>query len=290
MIKRESIFRKTVTDRLSVPDEFTEPVTVIRAADWLLLAAVGMVLGSVFLWSLVSRIPVRVEARGLVGPARQTVLTAPGEATVSRICVGSGMAETGAVLIELSPDKSEPNQRKIQPRSCAEIEQHSSSYDVVAPYRARIAEVLVVPGEHVSARSDLVVLEPAEPPPNAVVLVQRAMADRITIGAPVALRPNGASPGHYRQVLGRVSKIARSPISNAGLVSLLQQSPLVQDCIVLDLRIRVDVILDDSVTWEDDNGPAETTLQEGLPLNTPVEGQIFIGRERPIAWLFRRSW
>jgi HlyD family secretion protein len=65
------LFRTETLERLSSPDDLERLMPVARAADWLLIAVTGMLLGLLVLWSLVGRVPTIVAGRGVIVRPRQ---------------------------------------------------------------------------------------------------------------------------------------------------------------------------------------------------------------------------
>jgi HlyD family secretion protein len=67
----KKLFRTETLERLSSPDDLERLMPVARAADWLLIAVTGMLLGLLVLWSFVGRVPTIVAGRGVIVRPRQ---------------------------------------------------------------------------------------------------------------------------------------------------------------------------------------------------------------------------
>ncbi|MFN6529717.1 NHLP bacteriocin system secretion protein [Nostoc sp. ChiSLP03a] len=71
--KKESIFRQESLERLSSPERLDRLMQVVSPKDWLALVALnGLAIGGV-IWSIVGRIPITVDGRGIFIQPRQVV-------------------------------------------------------------------------------------------------------------------------------------------------------------------------------------------------------------------------
>ena len=66
MAESESIFRKSALQKLSSPEQLDQTITVIRLQGWIALCALGALLVTVFVWSLVGSIPEKVKGNGVL--------------------------------------------------------------------------------------------------------------------------------------------------------------------------------------------------------------------------------
>jgi hypothetical protein len=65
--RQKNIFRKVMIDRLSSPDELTEMLRITKRADWLILAAMGLIVLTGLLWGSMAKLPITVAGEGILG-------------------------------------------------------------------------------------------------------------------------------------------------------------------------------------------------------------------------------
>jgi len=103
--KKEAIFRQDALDRLSSPERLDQLMQVIKPTDWLALVGLGALLGCGVIWSLLGRIPVTVEGRGVFIQPRQLIdlqATVPGQ--LKSLNIRNGMCvKKGEVLATIEP-------------------------------------------------------------------------------------------------------------------------------------------------------------------------------------------
>jgi hypothetical protein len=61
-----SIFRKESLERLSSPEQLDQLIQIVSPRSWLPLASLGMLIGLAFLWSVLGRIPITAEGKGVL--------------------------------------------------------------------------------------------------------------------------------------------------------------------------------------------------------------------------------
>ncbi len=71
--EKESIFRKESLERLSSPERLDQLMQVIAPMDWLALTVLSSLVGVGLIWSIVGRIPVTVQGRGIFIQPRRIV-------------------------------------------------------------------------------------------------------------------------------------------------------------------------------------------------------------------------
>ncbi len=69
----DKMFRKSVIDRLSSPEQSDKRITVIKPYNWIVLAAASVLFVSVFLWGFFGFIPEKVSGSGMLLPSRGLV-------------------------------------------------------------------------------------------------------------------------------------------------------------------------------------------------------------------------
>jgi multidrug efflux pump subunit AcrA (membrane-fusion protein) len=282
--KREDVFRKRVVARLSVPDELTEPLAIARPRDWLILAGLGLIVGSAIVWAAIGRLAVTVQGAGVLHSSAATQeIRATVPAQVLRVRAVSGATvDAGSPLIELQPAtlrKSDGTARDQNGNQNAKLQ------TIVSPFRARVVEIAVKPGDDISADTRLLTLEPADAELQAVLFLPDSMAGQIHSGLEVWLSPKAFPAQQYGLLHGIVSNVAPSPTSDAGVKQLLRDEAFARSCLQQHMRVRVDVKLRRDEGQPDRHWPSGNGADQPLDTGAQVNGEIVLNRERPIQWV-----
>ena len=64
--QESSLFRQEALEQVSSPEQLDQLIQVVTLKDWLPLASIGFLVALALIWSFVGRIPVFVEAKGLL--------------------------------------------------------------------------------------------------------------------------------------------------------------------------------------------------------------------------------
>jgi len=64
--EQDSLFRQEALEQISSPEQLDQLMQVVNLKDWLPLASIGFLLALALLWSIVGRIPIFVESKGLL--------------------------------------------------------------------------------------------------------------------------------------------------------------------------------------------------------------------------------
>ena len=64
--QESSLFRQEALEQISSPEQLDQLIQVVTLKDWLPLASIGFLVALALIWSFVGRIPVFVEAKGLL--------------------------------------------------------------------------------------------------------------------------------------------------------------------------------------------------------------------------------
>ena len=100
----QPLFRPAALDRLSTPEQLDRLVTLTSMRSWLALAALCLIIASLGLWSVVGRVPTRVNGRGILVSVGGSVYDAmaPSAGNVAAIKVLPGaIVNKGDVIAEL---------------------------------------------------------------------------------------------------------------------------------------------------------------------------------------------
>lgn len=73
MENKEGIFRESALERLSSPERLDQLMQVVNSMDWIALTTLGTLIGGVLVWSVVGRIPITVDGRGVFAEPRRVI-------------------------------------------------------------------------------------------------------------------------------------------------------------------------------------------------------------------------
>ncbi|MBD2410973.1 NHLP bacteriocin system secretion protein [Nostoc calcicola FACHB-389] len=98
--QQNNLFRKKALENLSSPERLDRVMTVIQPMHWLSLAALGSLVATAVIWSIVGRIPIAVSGQGvLVYPSKVVSLQAPASGRILAMNINVGdYVKKGQVL------------------------------------------------------------------------------------------------------------------------------------------------------------------------------------------------
>lgn len=64
--EQDSLFRKEALEQVSSPEQLDQLMQIVTIKDWLPLASIGFLLALALVWSIVGRIPIFAESKGLL--------------------------------------------------------------------------------------------------------------------------------------------------------------------------------------------------------------------------------
>jgi HlyD family secretion protein len=73
MENKDGMFRQSALERLSSPERLDQLMQVINPMDWIALTTLASLVGGTLIWSIVGRIPITVDGRGVLIQPRQVV-------------------------------------------------------------------------------------------------------------------------------------------------------------------------------------------------------------------------
>lgn len=132
---KHAIFRQAALDRLSTPEELDQALHVARPTGWLAMVAVAVLVGVAGVWSLVSTVPVKVDAQGILlnmGGLLDVVPAADGR--VARFLARPGdTVRVGDVVAILE----QPDLLKERENASAELKEMTGQLEQVRQFNAR---------------------------------------------------------------------------------------------------------------------------------------------------------
>jgi HlyD family secretion protein len=112
------IFRKVALERLSSPEQLDQLLHVTAPRSWLALAAIGLLLAGVMVWSVLGSVPTTAQGQGILirqGGVSDLVSTADGPVREVLVAVGDEV-ERGQVVARLAQDELERQIREAEAR------------------------------------------------------------------------------------------------------------------------------------------------------------------------------
>ncbi|HEX7707250.1 MAG TPA: NHLP bacteriocin system secretion protein [Thermoanaerobaculia bacterium] len=106
MAGEQKLFRKAALDKLSSPERLDVLMEVTSPAGWLALAALGVVLSIIIVWSVFGWIPTKVAGQGiLIRGGAVLAVTSDNQGRLTQITVAPGATiEQGQVIAKMSQD------------------------------------------------------------------------------------------------------------------------------------------------------------------------------------------
>ncbi len=133
--------RKSPAARPSSPESLDYMMQVTSPAGWMLLAACIFVLLSAVIWSIVHRIPERVQGQGLLIPGRTQAVEAPVNGIITRIFVEPGhtVQKDDPIVALTVPNAVE--ELEILRQDLAGLERDSASEEIASTSASTAAQV-----------------------------------------------------------------------------------------------------------------------------------------------------
>lgn len=264
-----SIFRQVSLERLSSPEQLDQILQVTDPKSWLALLALGILLITAVIWSVIGRIPVEVSGSAILlnsGGVKNIVSMESGQMTTLYIKPGQ-LVEEDQLIAE------------VMPSGKAEV------LPVSSPYRGRILELKANPGDLVSQGVPLASLEFTGDgiEQEVVMYVSAADGKRIQPGMSARIAPITAQVEEYGFLLGQVKSVSDFPATYAGILRILGSEELIQALGITGAPIEVHIaLIPDEQTpsgyrWSSSHGP-DFTINSG----TLASVTITVDSQRPI--------
>ncbi len=111
-----SLFRKKALDALSTPEQLDQPMQLLRPGHWTLLLALVGFGGSILLWSILGRLPIRIHGKGvLTTPNTMHLLQSEAFGRVKTMNVDVDMCvKQGDTLATIQPVRLQLDEKKTK--------------------------------------------------------------------------------------------------------------------------------------------------------------------------------
>jgi multidrug efflux pump subunit AcrA (membrane-fusion protein) len=148
-----SLFRKNALDALSSPEQLDQPLRLLRPGQWLLLLSLGGFSLTVLLWSVLGRLPVRINGRGvLIRPDSLTLVQSENNGRILSLEAEVGdCLQAGAAMARVEPVQQEVEQKQARAQ-LEQLKQHDLEEDQLGAVRAQQLEAEI---SRVSGLADL---------------------------------------------------------------------------------------------------------------------------------------
>lgn len=268
-MQSKSIFRQVALERLSSPEQLDQIVQVTNPKSWLALLAIGALLVTAVIWSVVGRIPVQVSGSAILlnsGGVKNVVSLASGQITAFYLEQGE-LVEEGQLVAE------------IMPAGAAEAVPIYSSYD------GRILELKADVGSLVGQGVSLASLEFAgeDVLQEVVMYVSPADGKRIQPGMTAQIAPVTAQVEEHGFLLGHVAAVNEFPATYAGMLRVLGSEELIQALGITGapIEVRLALVTDERTPsgyrWSSSQGP-----NFAISSGTLAAATITVDNQRPI--------
>ncbi|WP_445634088.1 NHLP bacteriocin system secretion protein [Nostoc sp. DSM 114161] len=134
--QQNNLFRKKALENLSSPERLDRVMTVIQPMHWLSLAALGSLVATAVIWSIVGRIPITVSGQGvLVYPSKVVSLQAPASGRILAMNINVGdYVKKGQVLAIINQAELQ-SQLQQQRTKLAQLESQNYSSNLLQGQR-----------------------------------------------------------------------------------------------------------------------------------------------------------
>lgn len=172
-------------------------------------------------------------------------------------------------------------------RELGELEnQLAGTAEVLSPYRGRVLELMVDPGNLVAPGMRLLTLEAMEGPIDAIVYIPAGEGKKVKPGMAVRISPSTVKREEYGFILGEVKKTSEYPVTPEGMARVLRNEQLVGSLTGETAPIEVVTTLfpDASTTsgfrWSSSEGPPHEVFT-----GTICEASVIVEEKRPISYV-----
>lgn len=258
----QQIYRKEALERMGSPEQLDQLMTVTSRRGWMALGAIGLLLLTALVWSLLGEVPTRVEGHGvLVRLGGVVSVPAPWAGTVASVSVQVGETiEQGQELARLLPPG---------------VYDPGRATPLSSPLDGRILHIGAFQGDVVAERSPLLIIESPDRPLQAVVYVPAGDGYRVEVDDPVQIVPATAKKRSARHLPGRVRRAGKSTATQNHMLHSLQNPEWASGLLAAGPTLEITVKQD----------PDEENWPSHLYSGTPCQAQITVDTQPPIEFV-----
>lgn len=172
-------------------------------------------------------------------------------------------------------------------RQIVELEsQLASQSEVRSPYAGRVLEVMVNPGDLVTAGSRILTLEDTKETIQAILFVPASEGKKVRQGMQAFISPSTVRSEEYGFMLAEVREVSDFPLTPEGMVRVLRNQALAQELAGKGAPIAVTAIpipdpgTESGFKWSSSKGPPVRVYS-----GTLCSGSIQVETKRPISYV-----
>ena len=303
------IFSKEALDKLRSPERLDMMLPITTPIGWISLAAIGVLLFSILLWSIFGAFTVKAEGMGMIMDSAGVVnVSHVASGKIDRLYVHTGShVRKGDLIAHIEQPEQSADTRMAQygtglAGSDREAMRQVYDYDakryrqniaedVYSDYDGIVDEIMVEEGSLISGGMPLctIRLNEGRDDLTGIFYVPVEKGKRIESGMSIQLAPNGVDVSQSGSLLGVVRSVSQYPVSAASVQQHLGNDHLAQ-YILTEQKSSVMEISFDLV--RDPNSPSgylwTSMVGEHKPITAGsfVTGSIIIERTPPIEKVF----
>lgn len=244
----KELFSKEAMDKLRSPERIDGLLQVTTPISWMSLAALGIMVFSVLMWSIFGAIVEKVEGVGILLDAAGIVnVSSASGGRVEKVLVSTGArVRRGDIIatlelpsqdIESKQARSDmylaENEREAVTRAAlydAKRYQQSVSEVITSGYDGIVDEVAVLPEAIIASGGTICTIRRDEGRDElrGVLYVPALQGKKIQPGMTLQLSPNGSSAEEEGSMIAVVRSASRYPVSAAAMLKRLGNEQLVQ--------------------------------------------------------------
>ena len=165
--------------------------------------------------------------------------------------------------------------------------QFQRTSNVVAPISGEVVEEKIYTGSMITTGTPVISVQPDDGQVIAVIYVPSILVKDVKAGMDAEISPSTAKREEFGFIRGKVTFVAHYPATTVGMMTLLENEPLVASLSAHGTVTEVDVALERSTNtpsgfrWSSSRGP-ETQVTPG----TLCSAQIVTRTQKPITLVF----
>ena len=276
--KKEAIFRQESLERLSSPERLDQLMQVIAPKDWLALTVFGSLAILGLGWSIVGRIPITVEGKGIFLQPRQVVeLQSSIAGQLKSLNVSNGQCvKKDQVLATIDPvslreqlrlETTNQRHREIQEvnREITRLEQQvTENSKIISSQDGCILELTASLGQVVQPGTRLGNMRVGNGERLGLAMAYFPIKDgkQIKSEMPIAITPDTVQRERFGGIVGQVTAVSPLPVTVEGTVAIIGNSEIVKSLIGetgAAIQITTNLQTDDrnpsGYKWSSSKGP-----------------------------------
>ena len=309
MADKSQIFSKEALDKLRSPERLDTMLPITTPIGWMTIAAVGVLLLSVVLWSVFGAFTVKADGMGLILDSAGLVnVTHTAGGKVSEVYVKSGQhVHKGELIAHLEQAEQSANTKMKQfgmglatsDRDAmgkayeygAQRQQLDVAEDVYSDYDGIVDEVLVEKGTVIGSGKPICTVRLTQDRDDlkGILYIPVEKGKRVEQGMTIQLAPNGVDVSESGSLIGVVRSVSQYPVSSQSITQKLVYDHLVQWIAATQKSALMEVRFDLVKDADSESGYLWTSVvgeHKPITAGSFVTGSIIIERRPPLEKVF----